>query len=100
MATADELAALAATIAQLAERLATKEEEAPRPPARPLPARVLFTVAEAAKQLGIGRTTAYALVASGDLESVQIGRLRRVHVDAINDYAARLVAATKNKNAA
>jgi excisionase family DNA binding protein len=100
MTTADDITALVTTLAQLAARLAAKEAEAPRPAPRTMPPRVLLTVAEAAKQLGIGRTTAYALVASGDLESVQIGRLRRVHVDAISAYAARLVSQTKNENAA
>lgn len=54
--------------------------------------QVLLTVAEAAERLGIGKTTTYALVRSGELESVLIGRLRRVHVDAVATYAARLVA--------
>jgi excisionase family DNA binding protein len=49
-------------------------------------------VEEAAEQLGVGRTTAWSLVRSGDLESVQIGRLRRVHVEAVAAYAAQLVA--------
>lgn len=53
--------------------------------------RVLLTVAEAAEQLGIGKTTAYALVRSGELESVLIGRLRRSHVDAVTASAAQLV---------
>lgn len=60
-------------------------------PAQVTKARVLLTVAEAAEQLGIGKTTAYALVSSGELGSVRIGRLRRIHVDSVADYAARLV---------
>jgi hypothetical protein len=36
-------------------------------------------------------------VKSGELKSVQIGRLRRIHIDAINDYAAGLVAAQRNE---
>jgi excisionase family DNA binding protein len=39
---------------------------------------VLLTVEEAARRLNIGRTTMYALVSSGAVESVTIGRLRRV----------------------
>jgi len=54
--------------------------------------RLLLTVEEAAARLGIGRTTTWSLVRSGDLDSVRIGRLRRVHVDAIAAYAARLSA--------
>ncbi|MGH3611660.1 MAG: excisionase family DNA-binding protein [Pseudonocardia sp.] len=53
--------------------------------------RVLLTVAEAAEQLGVGKTTTYALVRSGELESVLIGRLRRIHVDAVTAYATQLV---------
>lgn len=59
---------------------------------RPISERVLLTVKEAAQRLGIGRTTAYALVTTGELESVRIGNLRRIHVDAVHAYAARLVA--------
>lgn len=68
--------------------------EVPNPPAAVLATqpRLLLTVDEAAEQLSIGRTTAWALVRSGDLESVQIGRLRRVHVDAVAAYAAQLSA--------
>ncbi|MFI9008835.1 helix-turn-helix domain-containing protein [Actinosynnema sp. NPDC053489] len=62
------------------------------PTQRHMPTRVLLTVEEAAERLGIGKTKAYTLVKSGDLESVLIGRLRRIHVDAIDRYAARLVA--------
>ncbi len=54
------------------------------------PARLLLTVEEAADRLGIGRTLAYALVKSGEVESVQIGRLRRVPYDALNAYISEL----------
>ena len=52
--------------------------------------RVLLTVEEAAKKLNIGRTKTYALVRSGQIASVRIGRLRRVPAEAIEDYATRL----------
>jgi excisionase family DNA binding protein len=52
--------------------------------------RVLLTVEEAAQRLNIGKTKTYALVMSGEIESVLIGRLRRVHVDAVTAYAAQL----------
>ncbi|MGW0992485.1 helix-turn-helix domain-containing protein [Streptomyces tendae] len=51
-------------------------------------ARVALTVEEAARRLGVGRTTMYALVASGEVQSVQIGRLRRVPVQALDSYLA------------
>ncbi|MGW7238670.1 helix-turn-helix domain-containing protein [Streptomyces sp. NPDC054804] len=51
---------------------------------------VLLTVEEAARRLRIGRTTCYALIRSGELESVPVGRLRRVPADALAAYVARL----------
>ncbi|MEU0530144.1 helix-turn-helix domain-containing protein [Amycolatopsis tolypomycina] len=97
MATANDIAQLAAGLAQLAERLATQR---PDDVPRPLPPRVLLTVEEAGQRLGIGRTMAYSLVRSGALESVRIGRLRRISVSAIDEYAARLVANSGGKAAA
>jgi excisionase family DNA binding protein len=55
-----------------------------------VPRRIVLTIEEAAQALGIGRTLMYALVMSGEVESVQIGRLRRVPVDALDAYIARL----------
>jgi len=48
--------------------------------------RVLLTVEEAARRLHIGRTTAYRLVAEGQLASIQIGHLRRIPVDALTAF--------------
>jgi excisionase family DNA binding protein len=44
---------------------------------------LVLTVEEAADRLGVGRTVMYALVSSGAVESVRIGRLRRVPADAL-----------------
>ncbi|MFF9156483.1 excisionase family DNA-binding protein [Streptomyces sp. NPDC014846] len=52
-------------------------------------APVLLTVEEAAKCLRIGRTTCFALIRSGELESLQIGGLRRVPADAPAAFLAR-----------
>jgi excisionase family DNA binding protein len=52
--------------------------------------RLLLTVEEAAEQLGIGRTLMYALVKQEKVESVQIGRLRRIPADALPRYLAQL----------
>lgn len=86
----------AAQITELLSQLAGLMTEPDRPVAATPPpttrSRVLLTVEEAAEQLGIGKTTTYALVRSGELESVLIGRLRRIHIDAVAAYAARLVA--------
>jgi excisionase family DNA binding protein len=53
--------------------------------------RLLFTPEHAAERLDVGRTTAYALIASGELRSVKIGRSRRVPADALEEYVGRLV---------
>ncbi len=57
-------------------------------PARPI--RLVLTVEEAADRLGIGRTLMYALITSGEVESVRIGRLRRVPADALDEFVFRL----------
>lgn len=55
-----------------------------------LPAHLLFTTEEAAAQLGVGVTKTKALIRSGDLHSVKIGRLRRVLRVSVEDYVQRL----------
>lgn len=52
--------------------------------------RSLLTVPQAAALLSIGRTMAYELIATGELEVVHIGRAARVPVAAIEDYVTRL----------
>jgi len=59
-------------------------------PAGPPPTRTLLSVEAAATQLSIGRTTMYALLKTGAIESVRVGRLRRVPASALTDYVARL----------
>lgn len=51
--------------------------------------RVLLTVEEAAQRLSIGRSTAYRLLAGGELTSIQVGRLRRIPVDALTTFVSR-----------
>jgi len=46
----------------------------------------MLTVVEAARRLAIGRSTVYELLASGALESVHIGRLRRIPVDSLIEF--------------
>ncbi|ONH23557.1 helix-turn-helix domain-containing protein [Pseudofrankia asymbiotica] len=55
--------------------------------------KVLLTVEEAAERLGIGRTTAFALIRTGALRSVRIGRLRRIRTTDLDSYAASLTPA-------
>ncbi|WP_406125636.1 excisionase family DNA-binding protein [Streptomyces canus] len=53
------------------------------------PVPVLLTVEEAAYCLRIGRTTCFALIRTGELESLMVGGLRRVPADAPAAYLAR-----------
>jgi excisionase family DNA binding protein len=53
--------------------------------------KLLLTVEEAAERLGVGRTTMYALIKTGAVESVPVGgRLRRIPPDALETYIANL----------
>ena len=58
--------------------------------ATPPAADVLLTVEEAARRLNIGRTTMYSLVSAGAIESVTIGRLRRVPAECLDNFVAAL----------
>ncbi len=60
------------------------------------PTLVLLTVEEAARRLHIGRTLCYRLIGSGELESVPVGRLRRVPADAVHEYVTRLREANRS----
>lgn len=81
---------IAALIGQLAELL-TEQPKTEADKAPPAQQRTLLTVEEAAEQLGIGRTLAWHLVRSGDLGSVRIGKLRRVPVTAVAEFATQLI---------
>ncbi|MFD6171832.1 MULTISPECIES: excisionase family DNA-binding protein [Streptomyces] len=54
------------------------------------PSLMLLTVEEAARRLRIGRTTCFRLVLAGEIESVTVGRLRRIPADAVPAYVAKL----------
>lgn len=56
----------------------------------PATPRRMLTVEQAAEALGIGRTNVFALIKNGELESVRIGRLRRIPAEAIDTYTTRL----------
>lgn len=53
-------------------------------------ARALLPVDEAARRLGIGRTTVFGLIRTGELRSVSVGRRRLVPADAIEAFVAKL----------
>ena len=48
--------------------------------------RLLLTVPEAAQRLGIGRSLLYELLTEGKIESIHVGRLRRIPPDALAAY--------------
>jgi excisionase family DNA binding protein len=57
-------------------------------------AKRLLSAEELARELGVGRTTAYALLWSGQIPSMKIGRLRKVRredvqafIDAHTEYS-------------
>lgn len=54
--------------------------------------RRLLDVKQATQQLGVGRSTVFGLMASGELRSVKIGRRRLIPERAISEYIARLEA--------
>ena len=64
----------------------TIDEEGASPPV------LLLTIEEAAERLHIGRCTMQALLTSGEVQSLKIGRLRRVPPSALEDYIEREIA--------
>ena len=53
---------------------------------------LLLRVYEAAEAIGMGRSKAYELVASGVLPSVRVGRSLRVPAQAVRDFVEHLIA--------
>jgi excisionase family DNA binding protein len=51
--------------------------------------RLLLRIPEAAARLGLGRTTVYALIGSGDIPTVRVGRAIRIPASALGDWVAR-----------
>lgn len=52
--------------------------------------RLLLCIEEAAERLAIGRSLMYWLVLSGEVQSVPVGRLRRIPCEALTEYVERL----------
>ena len=52
--------------------------------------KLLLRIEEAAEQLGIGRSLMYRLVLSGAVESVRLGRLRRIPAECLGEHVRRL----------
>jgi excisionase family DNA binding protein len=52
--------------------------------------RLLLSPERVSERLDMGRTKVYELIATGELESVRIGRSRRVPAEAVESFVARL----------
>jgi excisionase family DNA binding protein len=53
---------------------------------------ILLTPEQAARALGLGRTTVYALIRDGELRSVRLGRARRVPYASLVEFVERITA--------
>lgn len=53
--------------------------------------RLLLTAEEVAEVLNVGRCKVYDLIRNGEIESIKIGRLRRIPVDKVRKFAERLI---------
>ncbi|MGH3026216.1 MAG: helix-turn-helix domain-containing protein [Gaiellaceae bacterium] len=51
---------------------------------------LVYTIPEAATALRISRTKLYELLDSGEIESIHIGRSRKIPADALRTYIDRL----------
>jgi len=51
--------------------------------------KLLLSAAELARELGVGRTTAYTLLWSGAILSMKVGRLRKVRREDFETYLAK-----------
>ena len=52
--------------------------------------KLLHPPEEAAKLLAVSRSQIFEMIASGQIESIKIGRLRRIPHDALTSYIQRL----------
>ena len=53
---------------------------------------MLLTVVEAARRLGIGRSSLYRLLDAGQIRSIHVGRSHRIPVDALVEFVNQQMA--------
>jgi excisionase family DNA binding protein len=61
------------------------------------PDRLLLRLPEAARALGLGRSTIYQLVQRGELPVVRVGRAVRVPAEALREWVARQTERTEDR---
>jgi excisionase family DNA binding protein len=60
--------------------------------------KLLLKPSEAFEAMSIGRSTGYALIASGELPCVRFGRAVRVPVEALKNWIATQIEQQKDEN--
>ena len=60
--------------------------------------KLLYTPNEAAKALGIGRSSLYVLLAQGAIHSIRIGSSRRIPADALTRFIEMLASAPPSRS--
>jgi excisionase family DNA binding protein len=50
----------------------------------------MFRPEDAAPIIGVGRTTLFALMRDGEIESVKVGRRRLIPADSLREFVARV----------
>jgi len=61
---------------------------------------ILLTVEEAAERMRMGRTLIYSLIKSGAIESIKVGRLRRIAPESLREYVSRRLSDSQSDRAA
>lgn len=55
--------------------------------------RLVLSVEAAGELLSLSRTRMFALIKTGEIRSIRVGRLRRIPADALAEYVTHVVAA-------
>jgi len=80
-------------MSQMSTGFSRQEKQIATPSARGSDAPLVVKPLEAARRLGIGISTTYKLMKTGELDAFRCGRTRRITVASIHAYIARRIAA-------
>lgn len=53
-------------------------------------AKLLLDVSDVMKVLGLGRSHVYGYILRGELRSLKLGRRRKIPIDAVHEFVAKL----------